>query len=189
MNILNENLDIVGPILKCNINGIPVPLSFCDFFHLALCFEDLPMLSWAVVHWFSLLDNTTYTPLPKLKEEKMAKFKWCLRLGWFGGWVLPSSARHRGFRPSKQPPQQCLDLCWKEKPRGHSFLLGWYPIFWCWAGFSSLRCLRHREKDVQFGAAPLGNLEAEVRSSPGGQCNGRSWVIHSPTFLRDFMGF
>lgn len=44
-------------------------------------------------------------------------------------------------------------------------------------------CLKDRDKDVRFGAASLGNLEAEVRRSPlDPQCNGRSWVIQSPNF-------
>lgn len=75
-----------------------------------------------------------------------------------------SSAKEGGFWPSKQPPQKCSDLCWREKlqslpaePRGRIFGAGLVSI--------SSGCVRGKEKDVHFGADSLENLEAEVRSS------------------------
>lgn len=50
-----------------------------------------------------------------------------------------SSDRNRGFGSRKQPPQQCLDLCWREKPRSLSFPLSCDAMFWCWFGLSNLR--------------------------------------------------
>lgn len=137
MNILSDNLDVAGPIFKCNINGITVPVSFCDLTsftqHYVLRIYPRRAELWFIdFHWCVSWHTPPFSNWRRRKWQNS-------RDVWGSRWICPVSspqlcqawglwaqqtASPLVFKPLLEgKPTQPL-LC--AQPRCHILVLNWF---------------------------------------------------------------
>lgn len=189
MNILCKNLDVVGPIFKCNINGITVSVSFSDL----TSFNQCPVLRvypcwaelWCIDFHCCVSQHTLHFPNWRTRRwqnsSDVSGGRWTWRMSspqlcQTGGFWSQQRASPVVFRPLLEG--KATQPLLPEQPRCHIPVLSW---FWypqdAWGP---------RRKG--FTLEPPGWGIWKVRSSP------ERWVPWEeprnsvPTFWRDSTG-